>query len=101
MHNWTNKCFSTRIGRFLKNKKSLLIFYAMVTHKETTVQKHVNKAGAHIDVIPDGLTCKRHPFDVTVNHPFKTFVCEEWDRWMSSGRPTFTPTGRQRRAPYT
>ena len=99
MHTWTNKCFRTRRGGFFK-KKSLLIFYAMAAHKETTVQKHINNAGAHIAVIPGGLTCKLQPLDVAVDHLFKTFIREEWDRWMTSGKHTFTPTGRQGRATY-
>jgi len=99
MQTWTDKCFRTRRGGFFK-KKSLLIFDAMAAHKETTVQKHINSAGAHIAVIPGGLTCKLQPLDVAVNHPFKTFVREEWDRWMTSGKHTFTPAGRQRRATY-
>jgi len=56
--------------------------------------------GAHIAVIPGGLTCKLQPLDVSVNHPFKTFVREEWDKWMTSGEHTYTPAGRQRRATY-
>ena len=72
----------------------------IAAHKETNVQKHINSAGAHIAVIPGGLTCKLQPLDVAVNHPFKTFVREEWDRWMTNGKHTFTPAGRQRRATY-
>lgn len=96
---WTDKCFRTRQGGFFK-KKSLLVFDAMTAHKESSVQKKINAAGAHIAVIPGGLTCKLQPLDVAVNRPFKTFVREEWDRWMSSGSHTYTPAGRQRRATY-
>ena len=99
MQTWTDKCFRTRRGGFFK-KKSLLIFDVMAAHKKTTLQKHINSAGAHIAVIPGGLTCKLQPLDVAVNHPFKTFVREEWDRWMTNGKHTFTPAGRQRRATY-
>lgn len=96
---WIEKCLRTRPGSFFK-KKSLLVFDAMTAHKEPSVQKQINAVGAHIAVIPGGLTCKLQPLDVSVNHPFKTFVREEWDKWMTSGEHTYTPAGRQRRATY-
>ena len=37
---------------------------------------------------------------MAVNHPFKTIVREEWDRWMTNSKHTFTPAGQQRRATY-
>lgn len=27
---------------------------------------------------------------LAVNHPFKTFIREEWDIWMTNGKHTFT-----------
>ena len=51
-------------------------------------------------IIPGGLTCKLQPLDVSVNHPFKVYVREEWAKWMLEGKHTFTPSGRQRRATY-
>lgn len=99
MQTWTDKCFRTRPGAFFK-QNCLLIFDAMAAHKEPNVHKYLNNAGAHLAVIPGGLTCKLQPLDVAVNHPFKALVREEWNRWMTSGKHTFTPAGWQRRATY-
>lgn len=100
MKDWVDKCYRTRPGG-LFSQKSLLIFDAMAAHKQSTVQKHINNTGAHIAVIPGGLTCKLQPLDIAVNHPFKCFVRNEWDRWMADGLHSFTPSGRQRRATYS
>ena len=99
MKTWADSCYRARPGVFFK-PKSLLIFDAMTAHKEPTVQKHLNSIGAHIAVIPGGLTCKLQPLDVAVNHPFKTYIREEWDNWMVNGEHTYTPAGRQRRATF-
>ena len=64
------------------------------------MQKHLNSIGAHIACIPGGLTCKLQPLDVAVNHRFKTYIREEWDKWMVHGEHTYTPARRQRRATY-
>uniref|UniRef100_K7FGE7 DDE-1 domain-containing protein n=1 Tax=Pelodiscus sinensis TaxID=13735 RepID=K7FGE7_PELSI len=94
MKTWTYSCFHAC------KPKSLLLLDSLATHKETSVQKHINAVGAHIAVMPGGLTCKLQSLDVAVDHPFKSFVREEWDNWMTNGEHTFTPAGRQRRATY-
>uniref|UniRef100_K7F994 HTH CENPB-type domain-containing protein n=1 Tax=Pelodiscus sinensis TaxID=13735 RepID=K7F994_PELSI len=88
MKTWTDSCFRARKGRIFK-PKSLLLFDALAAHKETLVKKHIIAVGAHIAIIPGGLTCKLQLLDVTVNHPFKCFIRQEWDNWMTnSGRST-------------
>ena len=99
MQKWTDKCFRTRPGAFFKTR-SLLIFDSMAAHKESSVQRYIHQTGAHLAVIPCGLTKLLQPLDVSVNHPFKAFVREEWDKWMMSGQHSYTPCGRQRRATY-
>lgn len=96
---WIAKCYRARPGGFF-SPASLLIFDSMAAHKETEVQATVNAAGAHIAVIPGGLTGKLQPLDIAVNHPFKTYIRAEWDNWMMNGQHSFTPAGRQRRATY-
>ena len=51
---------------------------SMTAQNEDSVQKRINAAGAHLAIIPGGLTCKLQPLDVSVNHPFKVYVREEW-----------------------
>uniref|UniRef100_K7FIJ0 HTH CENPB-type domain-containing protein n=1 Tax=Pelodiscus sinensis TaxID=13735 RepID=K7FIJ0_PELSI len=94
MKTWTDSCFHAQ------KAKSLLLLDSLAAHKETSVQKHINTISAHISVIPGGLTCKLQPLDMAVNHPFKCFVQEEWDNWMTNGEHTFTPAGRQHHATY-
>lgn len=96
---WLDKCYRARPGGFFK-AKSLLIMDAMAAHKETEVQAAVNRTGAHIAIIPGGLTCKLQPLDIAVNHSFKIHVRAEWENWMANGQHSFTPAGRQRRATY-
>uniref|UniRef100_K7FLM3 HTH CENPB-type domain-containing protein n=1 Tax=Pelodiscus sinensis TaxID=13735 RepID=K7FLM3_PELSI len=97
MKTWTESCFQARKGGFF-NPKSLLLSYALAAHKETSVQKHIDAMGAHIAIIPGGLTCKLQPLDVAVNHPLKCFNREEWENWMTNGEHTFTLAGRQHHA---
>ena len=40
-------------------------------------------------VIPEGLTKKLQPLDISVIWSFKNHVCEEWEKWMSEGIHTF------------
>ena len=96
---WIDKCYRARPGGFF-SLRSLLIFDSMAAHKETEVQAVINSCGAHIDVIPGGLTCKLQPLDIAVNHSFKTYVRAEWENWMANWEHSFTPAGRQRRATY-
>lgn len=96
---WIDKCYKTRYGGFF-SPKSLLIFDSMSAHKEAGIQAILNAAGAHIAVIPGGLTSKLQPLDISVNHPFKAYIRAEWDNWITNGTHTFTPSGRQRRATY-
>uniref|UniRef100_K7G812 HTH CENPB-type domain-containing protein n=1 Tax=Pelodiscus sinensis TaxID=13735 RepID=K7G812_PELSI len=94
-------CFRSRFhNRPSSGPKSLLVLDSLAAHKDTSVQKHINSMGAHIAIIPGGLTSKLQLLDVTVNHPFTCFIREEWDNWMTNGEHTFTPAGRQRRATY-
>uniref|UniRef100_K7GBW1 HTH CENPB-type domain-containing protein n=1 Tax=Pelodiscus sinensis TaxID=13735 RepID=K7GBW1_PELSI len=99
MKTWTDSCFCARKGGFFK-PKSLLLLDALAAHKETSVQKHINTMGTPIAVIPGGLTCKLQPLDVAVSHPFKCFICEEWDNWITNGEHTFTLAGRQCHVTY-
>uniref|UniRef100_K7FYY8 DDE-1 domain-containing protein n=1 Tax=Pelodiscus sinensis TaxID=13735 RepID=K7FYY8_PELSI len=92
MKTWTDSCFRARKGRFFK-PKSLLLFDALVTHKLPIQVLPINAMEARIAVIPGGLTCKLQPLDVAVNYPFKCFIHEEWDNWMTNREHTFTPAG--------
>ena len=97
---WVDKCFKTRPGGFL-SAVSLLIADAMAAHREKSVQNHLNEAGAHVAIIPGGLTCKLQPLDIAVNRSFKTFVRNEWNNWMQSDSHDFTASGRLKRATYS
>ena len=97
---WTESCFRTRPGGFF-NRHSLVIMDSMASHRDTEVQRFLRESGGHIAIIPGGLTCKLQPLDVSVNHPFKTYIRQEWESWMRSDSHSYTPTGRQKRATYS
>jgi hypothetical protein len=72
----------------------------MAAHKEQSVQRAINTSGAHVAVIPGGLTCQLQLLDIAVNHSFKCLVRREWEQWMTDGEHAYTPAGRQQRATY-
>uniref|UniRef100_K7GDI2 HTH CENPB-type domain-containing protein n=1 Tax=Pelodiscus sinensis TaxID=13735 RepID=K7GDI2_PELSI len=93
MKTWSDSCFRARKGGFF-NPKSLLVLDSLAAHKESSVQKLLNSVGAHIAIIPGGLTSKLQPLDMAVNHSFKCFIREDWDNWMRNGSANvkFYPT---------
>ena len=80
---WVDKCFSTRPGVFF-SKKSLLIVDSMVIHKKETFQNYIGKTGAHVAVIPNGLTSKLQPLSIAVSRPFKAHLRKGLEQWMKS-----------------
>lgn len=100
MKTWISKCFRTRPGAFF-TKKSLLILDSMSTHRLESIKTSLNCASTHLAFIPGGLTSKLQPLDISVNHPFKSFIRKKWNEWMKSGDHTFTKSGKQRKASLT
>uniref|UniRef100_K7FWM6 DDE-1 domain-containing protein n=1 Tax=Pelodiscus sinensis TaxID=13735 RepID=K7FWM6_PELSI len=60
MKTWTESCFRTWKGGFF-NPKSLLVLDSLASHKESSVLRLLNSVGAHIAIIPGGLTSKLQP----------------------------------------
>jgi len=83
------------------DRTSLFIFDSFSAHiDESVCNTFETEHKATTAVIPEGLTKKLQPLDISVNRSFKNHVCEEWEKWMSEGIHTFTETGKMRRATY-
>lgn len=80
---WVDKCFSTRPGVF-SSKRSLLVVDSMVIHKKETFQNYIGKVGAHVAIIPNGLTSKLQPLNIAVSRPFKAHLKRGLEEWMKS-----------------
>ena len=50
-----------------------------------------------LTVISGGVTSVLQPLDVSLNHPFKCRVRDQWTRWMSSGAAELTAAGNFKR----
>jgi hypothetical protein len=44
------------------------------------------------------MTSVLQPLDVSVNRPFKTYVQEQYEKWLSEPNKELTPTGKIKRA---
>ena len=96
---WTDRCFRGRAGGFFC-RPSLLICDSMVSHRDEEILRYLRACGASAAIIPGGLTGKLQPLDISVNHPFNSFIRQEWEVWMCSERHSYTASGRQLRATY-
>ena len=73
---WLEKVWSKRPGGLLK-KTSLLVCDHLKAHVTESTERLATKLKTHLAVIPGGLTSQLQPLGVSVNKPFKGFMCEE------------------------
>ena len=84
------------------NTKSLLVCDQFRAHLVDKVRQRTNKGhNTNIAVIPGGggggLTSILQPLDVSVNHPFKCKLSEQWSAWMMSDAVEHTAAGNRKR----
>ena len=80
------------------NTKSLLVWYQFRAHLVDKVRQHTSKGhNTNITFIPGGLTSILQPLDVSVNHPFKCKLREQWSAWMMSDTVEHTTAGNWKR----
>ena len=85
-----------------EDARKLLVWDAFRAHRTQDVKSLAsrrNDFGTNSDmaVIPGGCTGLLQPADVSWNKPFKSFIQDKWDTWMTSGQHTFTAAGRMRK----
>jgi len=86
---WIQKVWGTRPGALLR-KRSLLIWDSFRVHLVESVKKALRETNTDIAVIPGGLTSMLQPLDVSLNKPFKDWLCAKWTTWMIEGQKSFT-----------
>jgi hypothetical protein len=81
------------------NLKSLLMLVSCRAHITPEIKTIVNKY-SKMAVIPDSLTEKLQPLDITVNKPFKDQLRAKWENWMMGGIHEYNKTGWMKRPSY-
>ena len=66
-------------------------------HVTESTKRLATKLKTHLEAIPGGLTSQLQPLDISVNKPFKGFMCEEWAKWIEAPTDHVTPKGRVKR----
>ena len=78
--------------------RRLYVWDQFRAHLVDKVRQRTNKVhNTHIAVIPGGLTSILQPLDVSVNHPFKCKLREQWSAWMMSDTVEHTAAGNRKR----
>ena len=71
---WTENIWPKRNVDVSSNPRSLLVFNSFRGHLVDSVKQKFNERATDLAVIPDGLTSKLQPLDVTMNKSFKSNV---------------------------
>ena len=77
-------------------KKSMLVWDMFKAHLSEDVKASLKAHNTDIAVIPGGLTSVLQQLDVSLNKPFKDYMRQCWNEWMTSDLHTFTPAGNMR-----
>jgi hypothetical protein len=95
---WVEKVWRKRKQSFF-NPKSLLIMASCHSHITDDTKRLVSKY-SKLAIIPDGLTKKIQPLDLSVNKSFKSKLRSTWERWMMTGVNDCTESGKIKRVSY-
>ena len=80
--------------------KTLLVWDSMRAHITDSVKTVIKRTNSTPAVIPGGTMKHLQPLDISVNRAFKVALRVEWEAWMTSGKKSFTKTGRMRRETF-
>ena len=97
---WLEKCWRKQPGSLL-NPEGLLIMESPAAHRTDGTKQAVRDQWSQLAIVPGGLTCKMQQLDAGVNHAFRVYIREEWEKWMTAGLHQFTPSGRIQRATFS
>ena len=77
-------------------RRRLLVWDSCQVHLMAAVRQELHCCEIDVAVIPGGLTPLVQPLDVSINCPFKMWMCHMWEDWMAHGVPSLTPAGHRR-----
>ncbi|GES84778.1 pogo transposable element with KRAB domain [Rhizophagus clarus] len=80
---------------------SLLVLDSFSAHKTDVVKQRFHEKKTDLAVIPDGLTSRLQPLDVSLNRSFKAKVRNLYNNWMSEAIKDYTPSGKIKRPSYS
>lgn len=80
---WLANCWPTNHSG---SPKCLLIMDWIRVHINSKVRNNCEQAGAIMAVIPQGLSSKLQPLELSVNTPFRNHIVEQWNSWLATGQ---------------
>ena len=89
---WIEDVWANQPGGLMR-KKSMLVWDMFKAHLSEDVKTSLKAHNTDIAVIPGGLTSLLQPLE-----PFKDYIRQCWNKWMTSGLHTITPAGNMRAA---
>jgi hypothetical protein len=98
MLEWIKLVWNRRPG-FSRNPPNMLVLDAFKGHLTDSVKKMLKESSCDLAVIPGGLTSQLQPLDVSLNKPFKAYLRDEYDAWLSTENLPLTKTGKFKKAP--
>lgn len=98
MKDWVEVVWNERPGANFY-EESMLVFDAFRGHLTDELKDMLYEEQCDLAIIPGGLTCKLQPLDVSVNKPFKQYIREEYENWLTNEEHPLTPTGKIKKAP--
>ena len=100
MLTWISSCYMTQCNIF-KCENSLLIMDSYGCHMKDEIIEKLKKFGnTDVLIIPPKTTSFLQPLDVSINHPFKNALREEWNSWLGEGPEDYTSKGYRKKPSY-
>ncbi|KAL0278423.1 UNVERIFIED_CONTAM: hypothetical protein PYX00_000251 [Menopon gallinae] len=96
---WLREVWEKR-PRSSADGSAVLLLDAAIEHRAESVESCCRSMRTVPCVIPDGLSSKLQPLEISVNRSFKSNLRECWEKWMVKGFKSFTKNGSMKRASH-
>jgi hypothetical protein len=77
--------------------QSMLAMDAFHGHLSDRTRNRLRNKNTDLMVIPGDMISQLQPLDVSVNKPFKHFVCKDYDAWLNKDSHILTPSGKKKK----